>query len=354
MRASMAQCRGFAHPLVLLVRSTLRARSSLESFTRITTSSPCLLLTSHSPNHQRHFSSSRAHFKSIKTPKTTAKAPTTASKPTANKPPAGKPVSDRVRTTTSNLSYAQRLAMRPNPTTLYEAASQTGFLVSSYGAAQFCLGCAGINGWLNVFNLPPGLSPWVPVGFGVISFVFACIGTLFAMRPSSIIRSIKVLPYSPAQRQLQEPLPESVTVEVTARRIAPIPLPLKRIQVRPEQITLVNRMQYRAVVLSEEERAAERREEAIRRKKEREYELDHLMTAPFRDAGKASSALWINVRRGLTGEGFEPVFINGVQYKLDTDGGYALENGQVLDRLVKFQPDPQLARLQSENKKEGW
>ena len=209
---------------------------------------------------------------------------------------------------------------------------------------------AAVNSWLNVYNLPPGISPWVPVGFGVISFVFATIGTVFALRPSSIIRSIKLLPFPSSQLQGVAPPPRTITLEVAARRIAPIPLPLKHFQVKPEQVVLMNRMATRPVVLSEKQRILKQQEDAKRRKEEREYELNHLMTAPFRDAGRASSTILGNIRRGLTGEGFAPVFINGVQYKLDTEGGYALEDGMVLDRLVKIEPDPQLARSQSEKK----
>ncbi|KAI1426075.1 hypothetical protein F5Y12DRAFT_713521 [Xylaria sp. FL1777] len=349
----MPQCRGFTHPLVLLVRNTIRS-------TRITTSSPCLLLTNPTPN-QRYFSSCRVYLKAPKANKATKTTKTTnmvktATQTTAKTPPttatiipATSSLADRVRAS-SKLSYAQRLAMKPNPTTLYEAAPQTGFLISSYGAAFFCMGSAAVNSWFNVFNLPPGISSWVPMGFGVISFMFATLGTLFALRPTSIIRSIVLLPYPASQRQGTEPPSQSVTLEVTARRIAPIPLPAKRFQVKPEQIVLVNRLRPHVVVLSEEQRAARKQENEIRRKQEREYELNHLMTAPFRDAKRASSTLFGNIRRGLTGEGFEPVFINGTQYKLDTEGGYVFENGQVLDRIVKIQPDQQLARSQSESR----
>ncbi|GAW19146.1 hypothetical protein ANO14919_086300 [Xylariales sp. No.14919] len=333
MVSPMPQCRGFTHPLVLLVRNTLKSRSSVEASTRITTS-PSSLLTS-PYRYERYLSSCRALYKPAKTP------------PTGKKSPAVSSLTDKIQAS-SKLSYGQRLAMLPRPTMLYEAAPQTGFLASSYGAAFFCLGSAGINSWFNVFNLPPGISPWVPVGFGIVSFMFASIGTLFALRPSSIIRSIKVLPYS-TSRQTQEPSPRRVMLEVIARRISPIPLPSKRLQVEPENIVLVNRMQHRPVVLSREQMAAKKLEDAKRRKQEREYELSHLMTAPFRDAARASSTLMGNFRRGLTGEGFVPVFINGIKYKLDVEGGYALENGQVLDRLVKIQPDQRLARIQSEN-----
>jgi hypothetical protein len=282
------------------------------------------------------FSSGHALY--IKKPK----MPPTGIKP--SKTPATTSLADKVQPAT-HFSYAQRLAMKTRPTILYEAAPQTGFLISSYGAAFFCFGSAGINSWFNVFNLPAGISQWVPVGFGVISFVFAALGTVFALRPTSIIRLIKVLPYSASQASGSSS--QRVMLEVTARRIAPIPLPLKRMQVAPEQVAMVNRMQHRPVVLSREEMAAKKLEEAKRRKEEREYELDHLMTAPFRDAGRASSTIFGNIRRGLTGEGFAPVYINGVKYKLDIDGGYALENGQILDRLVKIQPDQDLARIQS-------
>ncbi|KAI0402693.1 hypothetical protein F4802DRAFT_574710 [Xylaria palmicola] len=329
MASTIPQCRGFTHPLVLLVRSTLRSRSFLKSSTRITTTSPCLLINP--ARYRRDFSSYQALRNK------TSKPPATSKKPAS--------LADQIK----NFSYAQRLAMKGHPTTLYEAAPQTGFLISSYCASFFCFGSAAINSWFNVYNLPLGIPSWVPVGFSAMSFLFAVLGTVFALRPSSVIRSITLLP-AKTSSQTPAPVASRVMLEVAVRRLAPIPLPLKRIRVAPDNVTLVNRMQHRPLILSREEHAARKLADAKRRKKEREYELDHIMTAPFRDARKASYSLFGNIRRGLTGEGFAPVFINGIRYKLDIDGGYALENGQVLDRLVKFQPDPRLARIQSEAK----
>ncbi|KAJ8122649.1 hypothetical protein ONZ43_g1207 [Nemania bipapillata] len=318
------------------MRSTLRSRSPLESSARITTSS--LRLLTDPSQRPRFFSSCRALYHK-KGPK-----PATSNKP--SNPPTNGSLAAKIHPL-SHYTYAQRLAMKSQPTTLYEAASQTGFLISSYGAAFFCLGSAGINSWFNVYNLPPGISSWVPVGFGVVSFVFAALGTVFALRPSSIIRSVKVLP-NPALQKAPGSPKEAVTLEITARRIAPIPLPLKRLKVAPDHVVMVNRMNHRPVVLSREQLAAKRIEDEKRRKERRQYELDHIMTAPFRDARRASSTLFDSIRRSLTGEGFAPIFINGVKYKLDIEGGYALENGQILDRIVKIQPDPRLARMQSE------
>ncbi|KAI0486655.1 hypothetical protein F4859DRAFT_510442 [Xylaria cf. heliscus] len=326
MTSPIPQCRGFTHPFVLLVRSTLRSRSSPESYTRSIASLPL--------RQQRSFSSCHAPCNK----KTTL--PPTSTKPATS------PLADKIKNKNLNVDYAQRLAMKTKPTILYEAAPNRAFLISSYTASLFCFTSAGINSWFNVFNLPPGISSWVPVGFGVVSFLFAALGTTFSMRPSSVIRSIQLLPKTASQAP--GPGPQPVLLEIAVRRISLIPLPLKRIRVEPDKVVLLNRYQHRPVFLSKEEMAAKKLEDAKRRKAEREYELDHLMTAPFRDAGRASSTLLDNIRRGLTNEGFMPVFINGVRYKLDIEGGYALENGHVLDRLVTIQPDPELAQRQSQ------
>ncbi|KAI1823567.1 hypothetical protein F4861DRAFT_314392 [Xylaria intraflava] len=333
MASSIPQCRGFTHPFVLLVRSTLRARSPLESLPLGIAGSPCMRLTA--PSRQRRpFSLGHAlRNENLQRPPTTTIGSLAI----------------------SQVSFARRLAMRKQPTTLYEGARQTGFLISSYGATFFCLGSAAINSWFNVFNLPPGISSWVPVGFGVISFMFAVLGTIFAMRPTGIIRTIKILPFAATQKEAAAPgaTPQRVLIEVAVRRISPIPLPLKRMQVEPAQIVMVNPMQYRPVILSRDAMAAKKLEDAERRKAERQYELDHIMTAPFRDARRASSSIFSNLRRGLTGEGFAPVYINGFRYKLDIEGGYALEDGKALDRLVKIQSDPELARIQSQTLTKG-
>ncbi|KAJ2965661.1 hypothetical protein NUW58_g10843 [Xylaria curta] len=140
------------------MRNTLRSRSSLEPSARITTSSPHL--PTNLSRHQRPFSSCRSLYN-----KKARTLPPTTTPP--HKSPTSGPLADKIKA----LSYAQRLAMKPQPTTLYEAAPHMGFLISSYGASFFCFGSAAINSWFNVFNIPPGISSWAPVGFGVVSFV---------------------------------------------------------------------------------------------------------------------------------------------------------------------------------------
>lgn len=93
--------------------------------------------------------------------------------------------------------------------------------------------------------------------------------------------------------------------------------------------------------------AAERRAEEARRKAARQYELDHIMTAPFRDGARAAGTVMAGIRRGITGEGFAPLIVNGVKYKLDITSAYALDEGRALDRVVRVEEDPSLHRLAS-------
>ena len=72
------------------------------------------------------------------------------------------------------------------------------------------------------------------------------------------------------------------------------------------------------------------RAEEERRRREFQYDKEHLMTAPFRHAGRAFSAAWQGVRRSFTKEGFAKVNIGGKQYKLDVTGGWALDGGRAL------------------------
>ena len=41
-------------------------------------------------------------------------------------------------------------------------------------------------------------------------------------------------------------------------------------------------------------------------------------------------------RRGLTREGFAPLWVGKEKYKIDVLGGWALDDGKVLDRLVTY------------------
>ncbi|KAI1807888.1 hypothetical protein F4811DRAFT_503562 [Daldinia bambusicola] len=261
-------------------------------------------------------------------------------KPNPTTPIKPSPPSPSKTVQTSLLSFAQKLADKPSPTTLYEAAPHGVFLLSSYTAGFFFVGCAAINIILNVYNQPEGLHWIVSVGFGAMGVLLAAAGTRFALMPAGMIRSIKVLPAKSVKASdsaaAKANLP--VRLEIEARRSMPFPgLPLRRIQADPSDVVMKAPLYNRKAPLSEYEKVLLKKQEEARRKQEREYEMNHLMTAPFRHARQAFGLLFKNFRRGLTGEGFAPIYVNGVRYKLDITSAYVLEEGRALDRIVKIE-----------------
>ncbi|KAL7626295.1 hypothetical protein AAE478_003066 [Parahypoxylon ruwenzoriense] len=268
--------------------------------------------------------------------------------PPSSRPPAT-PLPRSVQSP-SHLGYAQQLADKSSPTTLYEVGPHNGFLFSSYMAGLFSMSGAGINIWVNVYNIPVGM-PWVvPAAFGAVGVALAAFGTRFALMPAGMIHSITVLSAKPSKASRgsdpRKPLPSAavpVRLEIKARRNLPFPfLPLQRLEVDPNSVVMKAALYNRKPVPSEYQKMLMKKEEDARRKKEREYDMDHLMTAPFRHAWQAARLLFGGIRRGITGEGFAPIIIDGIRYKLDITSAYALDEGRALDRIVRIERDPAL------------
>ncbi|KAI0850955.1 hypothetical protein F5Y00DRAFT_231257 [Daldinia vernicosa] len=320
MTVPISACRGCIHPIFIL-------RNSLRPSIR-TTRVPQWPQPTPARSCGRSFATTGLRFASPK------QKPAAPSKPTASSPAKNVP--------SPLLSFAQKLADKSSPTILYEAGPQGVFLFSSYTAGLFFIGAAAINIVVNVYNLPEGLHWIVSVGFGMVGLLLAACGTRFALMPAGMIRSIKVLParsFKTPNTAAKTATPESLPVrlEIEARRTVPFPgVPLRRIQVDPNDVVMKAPLYNRKAPPSDYEKMLMKKQEEVRRKQEREYEMNHLMTAPFRHGKQAFSMLFKNFRRGLTGEGFAPITINGVKYKLDITSAYVLEEGRALDRIVKI------------------
>lgn len=138
--ASMPKCRGFTHPVILLIRSSVQpcARSQPPSFSSSRpVTSPVSLPPAPGRLATRLLSTSRT--RAAQAVKTGVPRPTAAPRPPAG---AG--------------SYARLLAQAKHGTVLYEAAPQKVFLASSYAAALFCVGGGVVNMYFNVYNPPAG------------------------------------------------------------------------------------------------------------------------------------------------------------------------------------------------------
>ncbi|KAJ1335308.1 hypothetical protein MN608_02044 [Microdochium nivale] len=374
-------CQGFAHPLVLLVRSSLQHSSGQVQSSalasgrrqRVSSGTRCASSTSRgNKGAQQHHGAARrsppATAPTTTTMTTTAtSAPATATTITTARSNARPSAAAAVKAAAApdvspHVGYAQTLARKPAPTTLYEGASQRMFLASSYAAGFTLFGGAAINSVVNVYDLPEGVPSLVAYPFGFVSLVMAVLGARFAMTPSGIVRSIKVLPSSsssasgpaPAARLKGGATAGAPTtsarpqIEVMVRRTTPIPgLPLQRIVCEPHEIVMKARMYNRPTPSASRSREEEAADEAARKQAELEYERAHVMTAPFRHAWWAARTVFLTIRQGITGEGFAPVEVKGVKYKLDITDGYALDEGRALDRIVQIDEDPAIAALRA-------
>ncbi|KAI1492160.1 hypothetical protein F5X96DRAFT_628002 [Biscogniauxia mediterranea] len=334
MTTAVPKCRGLTRPVMFLARSTWKTSCELSDYAVLNRQRWFQLASSGLDG--RLFTTAAALYKRPGVPAPAKEKP--------SQPPTAV-LAQKVRPSTAN--FLETLAQKASPTILYEAAPQRGFVFSSYTAALFCMSVGGVNHWINVYNIPPGLPWWVPYGFGVVSFCMAIPATVFALRPAAVVRSVKVLPTRATQgssvANKAHSAAQPIQLEIMARSHIPLPgLPFKRIVVEPHQVVMKARM-YNPKLSEHEMKQAEKEKEE-RRKAERQYDMDHLMTAPFRHAKWAISTIFHGLRRGLTGEGFAPIWVKGIRYKIPISDAYVMDNGRALDRIVRIEESESLVR----------
>jgi hypothetical protein len=231
-------------------------------------------------------------------------------------------------------SFAESLAVKTHPTLLYTAPPHTLYIVASYTGAFFCFSYAAYNFNANYANAPPDLSPWVPVAFGGVCFLMACFGGWLVLGPARLIKTITAIPPPQALAKgagRQGPL----KIEIELRKMFPLPFfPARKITGSMEDLTL-NRRLYAPIV---EGRMTAADRVAMQRRLEREQQEERsksILTAPFRHANKAFHNMFRAMGRTWSREGFLQLEIRRQAYKLDVTGGWALDDGKALDKLVR-------------------
>lgn len=148
-----------------------------------------------------------------------------------------------------------------------------------------------------------------------------------------------------AQKAGEKPVAEgarSIHLELELRRLIPF-LPAPKVMVKPEQCTLSMPLYYPLHSLPPAQRQAmEQRMEALKKKELEAEKKKSILLAPFRHASQAGFALMKATQRIWTREGFLELKVGNNQkaYKLDISGGWALDEGRALDRLIKSTKSP--------------
>lgn len=243
-------------------------------------------------------------------------------------------------------SFAEALARKSQPTSLYEAPSHTMFISTSYSAAALFLGFCGCSFYIYQ-SAPQTVAQWVPLVFVLTGFLAGAGAGYLIIGPSLLVKSIRAVPKTFAQSLggagKGGSAPE-LQLEVELRKRSPLPFfPARRIYFQPQDMMLPVPLATVTRAISTDrstpaEKRAKKLEAELARQKELDYERSHLLTSPFRHASKAFYALFQNTRRVFIREGFMDVRVKGRVYKLDVTGGKALEDGRALDRLIGVKP----------------
>lgn len=162
--------------------------------------------------------------------------------------------------------------------------------------------------------------------------------------PAMLIKSITAIPKNVVltlgTAAKGATVPE-LQLEVELRKMFPVPFfPARKIYIKPQELVTPMSLSPRVTPgssrrITESERRMRRLGIEAEKKRQLEYDRNHLLTSPFRHASRAFLSLFVNTKRALVRDGFLKVNVKGQKYKLDVTGGWVLDNGRALDKLVR-------------------
>jgi hypothetical protein len=261
------------------------------------------------------------------------------------------PTSKLANSQTAYKTFAEQLAEKTHPTLLYQAPSHLLFKISSYAGGFFCISYSTYNFWAHFLFPPEGINQYVIYAYGGIVVLMTALGTYLILGPARLVRTITALPRT--ARTTSQPIASSrinsvtasipkpdLQLEIELRKMLPIPFfPARKILARPDEIVLAQPLaQPLPAGLTSEARRRIAEEEKQQLKALQDYEDTHIMSRPFRHFGRGAKTLYNTIARTWLRDGFVKMRVKGQGYKVDVNGGWALDNGRALDRLATVKP----------------
>lgn len=178
---------------------------------------------------------------------------------------------------------------------------------------------------------PDGVPNWVNYAMGASYLTFAGIGIFTISRTSGIVRAIRMLP---SQQTVAikgaAPAVRNPQLEVTVRRMLPFLQP-KVLVTNLDNVVMATRFSLPPDLVPELRRKAT---EDAKKKAQHKFDMQHLLTMPFRRLGRGFVGFFRGVRAAWTDLGFGAIKIDGKQYKVDVTRGFAHDGFVTLERLV--------------------
>ncbi|KAG5997091.1 hypothetical protein E4U54_002447 [Claviceps lovelessii] len=308
----------------------------------------------------RFFTSSLARLRTTTTP---AAAPspsqviksarqTTVSRPASSASP--KPAAPGTVVSPSRYAFIKSLTSKQTPTILYEAPSHFWFYFGCWSSGIAILGWTVLTG-PTVIQQPEGIPQWVAVVFGASYMLLGAMGFYIISKTPNIVSTIRVLPPVSAASgksiataaaptatttsaaavaaAAAAAAPAHPQLEVTVKRMVPFLQP-KIITTQLDNVSLKSRFSLPDEYVPELKRLELRQQQEQQRKTLHKFDMQHLLTMPFRRLGRALVGMFRGVRAAWTDMGFGAIKVDGKFYKVDVTKGFAHDGFRTLERLV--------------------
>ncbi|TWU73618.1 hypothetical protein ED733_001683 [Metarhizium rileyi] len=251
--------------------------------------------------------------------------PSSSTKPSreaSSKPPP--PRTDPTTAAPSRYAFIKSLSSKQTPTVLYEAPSHFWFYFGCWTSGVAILGWTALTG-PTVVKQPDGTPQWVGYVFGASYVLLGAMGFYLLSKTPNIVSTIRVLP--PAVPTAHPRL------EVTVKRMMPVVKP-KMVTTPLENVSLKSRFSLPEEYVPELRRVEQRMREEQQRQALRKFDMEHLLTMPFRRLARALGNMFRGVRSAWTDMGFGVLMVDGKAYKVDVTKGFAHDGFKTLEQIV--------------------
>lgn len=175
---------------------------------------------------------------------------------------------------------------------------------------------------------------------GTTYCLLTAMGFFLISKTPGIVSQIRVLPSTttravptPAGTAAPVATSPSLQMEVTVQRMLPAMAP-KVVTVPLEKVSLKSRFSLPQEYVPDLRRQ-EIKEEALQKaKRQQKFDMQHLMTLPFRKIGRGFKGMFGGVRSAWTDMGFGKINVDGKEYRVNVERGFAHNGFQTLERLV--------------------
>ncbi|RCI14679.1 hypothetical protein L249_6434 [Ophiocordyceps polyrhachis-furcata BCC 54312] len=238
--------------------------------------------------------------------------------------------------TGSRYAFLTKLAAKPSPTVLYQAPSHFWFYFTCWSTGISMIGWSALTAPV-ILDQPEGVPDFTKHVYAVSYLLLCAMGFYLIAKTPNVVNSIRLLPSNaastPGASSSMAAAAAKLQLEVTVKHMLPM-LPLRTITTGIENVSFKTRLSHWQHQIPESKLLEMERLEETRRAELRKFDMDHILTMPFRRIGRGLQSLFQGVKSAWTGAGFGFIKVNGKEYKVDVTGGFSHATFRTLARIV--------------------